>query len=62
MGDVAATKGLSIGQKVGVGWFISSCGYCDPCLNGEQNLCIRIQAAIWGNHGGWGETIRANGI
>ncbi len=62
MGDVAATKGLSIGQKVGVGWFISSCGHCDPCLNGDQNLCINSQAAIWGNHGGWAETIRANWI
>jgi alcohol/geraniol dehydrogenase (NADP+) len=62
MGDVAATKGLSIGQEVGVGWFISSCGHCDPCLNGDQNLCLNSQAAIWGNHGGWAEKIRANWI
>ena len=62
MGAIAAEKGLSIGQKVGVGWFKASCGYCDPCLNGNQNLCINSQATIWGNYGGWSERVRAHWI
>jgi len=62
MGPIAAQKGLSIGQKVGVGWMKSSCGHCDPCLNGEQNLCINGQATIMGNYGGWAERVRVHWI
>jgi uncharacterized zinc-type alcohol dehydrogenase-like protein len=62
LGAIAATKGLSIGQKVGMGWFKASCGHCDPCLNGDQNLCINSQATIMGNYGGWSESVRAHWV
>lgn len=62
LGSMAAKKGLRLGQKVGVGWNKSSCGHCDPCLNGQQNLCIRLQATVLGNHGGWAERVRAHWI
>ena len=60
LGEVAATKGLRIGQKVGVGWMKSTCNYCDPCQEGRQNLCMHSQATIMGNHGGWAEKVRTD--
>ena len=62
LGDLAATKGLSIGQTVGVGWNKESCGHCGPCLDGEQHLCENIKATIWGNHGGFASRIKAHWI
>jgi len=62
LGEIASNKALRIGQKVGVGWNKSSCGYCDPCLKGQQNLCTSLQATILGNHGGWAERVRAHWI
>lgn len=62
LGDIAATKGLIIDEKVGVGWFKASCGHCDPCLNGDQNLCTTAQYTIMGNYGGWAETVRTHWI
>src|SRR5690348_3454335 len=31
LGSVAQTKGLSVGQRVGVGWNVRSCQHCDAC-------------------------------
>ncbi|KIC91298.1 NADPH-dependent aldehyde reductase Ahr [Flavihumibacter solisilvae] len=62
LGSIAANKGLRIGQKVGLGWFKFSCGHCDPCLQGQQNLCTSIQGTILGNHGGWAERVRTHWI
>ena len=43
VGTVKATgfnvEGLSIGQRVGVGWQSGSCLCCEWCLNGYENLC-----------------------
>jgi alcohol/geraniol dehydrogenase (NADP+) len=36
--------------------------HCDPCLNGDQNLCINGQATIMGNYGGWSERVRAHWV
>ena len=35
----AATKGLTLGQRIGVGWGSASCMHCEQCLGGEGNLC-----------------------
>jgi len=34
-----ATKGVKVGQQVGVGWTAASCMHCRQCLSGEQHLC-----------------------
>src|SRR5690349_11452547 len=34
----ANTKGVSVGQRVGVGWFSGSCMHCTQCLSGHQHL------------------------
>lgn len=34
----------ALGERVGVAWIHSSCGLCDWCRRGEENLCPRFQA------------------
>ena len=62
VGTVAAlgehTKGLKIGQRVGVGWSASSCLSCPECLSGHHNLCAFGQGTIVGRHGGFAERLR----
>ncbi len=56
LGDGA--KGLEIGQRVGVGWFASSCLSCHECLAGNHNLCARVQGTIVGRHGAFADRLR----
>lgn len=51
-------KGLEVGQRVGVGWASASCMHCQPCLGGEQNLCLENVPTIIGRHGGFADKIR----
>lgn len=53
-------KGLSIGQRVGVGWTAASCMHCRSCLAGDQHLCGRSTATIIGHNGGFAERVRAH--
>ena len=32
-------EGLVVGQRVGIPWLGGSCGACDFCNRGEENLC-----------------------
>lgn len=57
MGEQA--RGLKIGQRVGLGWFASSCLSCPQCLSGHQNLCPNAQGTIVGRHGAFGDRVRA---
>ena len=63
IGTVEATgkhvKGLSIGQRVGVGWSSGSCGVCESCLTGYQNLCSSNVPTVLGPYGGFAERVRA---
>jgi D-arabinose 1-dehydrogenase-like Zn-dependent alcohol dehydrogenase len=33
-------KGWKVADRVGVGWFGGSCGYCDSCRRGDFALCL----------------------
>ena len=33
-------KGWKVGERVGVGWFGGSCGYCDSCRRGDFAMCL----------------------
>eukprot|EP00965_Chrysotila_dentata_P080726 2663763-Pleurochrysis_carterae.AAC.1 len=35
----SSVKGLKMGDKVGVGWIRDSCGACDNCGCGRENIC-----------------------
>ena len=56
----AQAKGLSVGQRVGIGWTAESCMHCRPCLSGDQNLCAQSVATIGGHHGGFADRLRAH--
>jgi alcohol/geraniol dehydrogenase (NADP+) len=51
---------LKIGQKVGLGWFSSSCGECFSCISGDQHLCATATGTIVHRPGGFAEKVRAS--
>lgn len=50
-------KRFNIGQRVGVGWLNSTCGACDFCLSGQENLCLEAKFTGLDVNGGYGEYI-----
>jgi uncharacterized zinc-type alcohol dehydrogenase-like protein len=53
-----ATSSLKIGDRVGIGWLGRSCGECDWCKSGEEQLCIDIvQAGTWVPYGGFASSV-----
>jgi propanol-preferring alcohol dehydrogenase len=46
---------ISPGERVGVGWLASTCGYCDYCLDGRENLCTRATFTGRDVDGGYAE-------
>lgn len=53
-------KHLTVGQRVGVGWESGSCGTCESCMTGHQNLCGSSIPTVLGPYGGFSETVRAS--
>jgi|SRR5450631_72495 len=51
---------LSIGQRVGLGWQSNSCGVCEWCLQGKENLCAASQGTAVHRNGGYADAVRAN--
>lgn len=51
---------VSVGQRVGVGWFSNSCGRCEWCRRGRECLCLQAQGTIVGRHGGWADSVRTD--
>ncbi len=51
---------FSVGQRVGVGWQRSSCGHCEWCRQGEENLCAKNEATCNGHYGGFAKAIVAD--
>jgi uncharacterized zinc-type alcohol dehydrogenase-like protein len=62
LGEVARTKGLRVGQRVGVGWNVRSCLHCPQCLRGQYQLCETVQATIVGHHGAFADRVRAHWV
>jgi propanol-preferring alcohol dehydrogenase len=42
-----------IGRRLGVGWLASTCGGCDLCLSGRENLCRSATFTGWDRDGGF---------
>jgi uncharacterized zinc-type alcohol dehydrogenase-like protein len=56
----AEVNGIKIGDRLGFGWISNSCRVCDACLRGEENICRQgYKGLIVGNHGGFGNKLRA---
>ncbi len=48
------------GQRVGLGWQSNSCGICEWCVTGRENLCAQSEATCVHRHGGYASRVRAN--
>ncbi len=48
------------GQRVGVAWIFSTCGKCEYCINGLENLCSSFQATGLQACGGYAEYMVVN--
>ena len=51
----ADATGLEIGDRVGVAWIFSTCGHCEQCLAGNENLCGDFRATGRDANGGYAE-------
>ncbi|WNG43174.1 NAD(P)-dependent alcohol dehydrogenase [Archangium minus] len=56
----SAVRGLTPGQRVGVGGQCGSCGTCEWCERGEENLCALQQPTCIPGPGGFADRIRVN--
>jgi uncharacterized zinc-type alcohol dehydrogenase-like protein len=64
VGTVAAVgsevRSVTTGQRVGLGWQSNSCGICEWCTRGMENLCLEAEATCVHRHGGYADRVRAN--
>jgi uncharacterized zinc-type alcohol dehydrogenase-like protein len=56
----SAVLGFALGERVGIGWQANSCGRCEWCRKGEENLCANAQPTCVHRHGGFAEALRVN--
>ncbi|MGB9402129.1 MAG: zinc-dependent alcohol dehydrogenase [Candidatus Acidiferrales bacterium] len=55
----AEVRNLSIGERVGVPWIHRTCGVCEFCREGNENLCIKQQITGVTVDGGYAEYVTA---
>jgi len=53
----SSVRNLRKGDRVGVGWIYSSCGTCEFCTTGKENLCHQFKATGRDVNGGYAEFI-----
>jgi len=53
-------KHLRLGDRVGIPWLYSACGFCDYCLSGDENLCLSQQNAGYSVDGSYAEYCKAD--
>lgn len=51
----AGVEGLQPGQRVGVTWLYQTCGECEYCQQGMENLCPNAQFTGFHAHGGYAQ-------
>ncbi|HTD54897.1 MAG TPA: NAD(P)-dependent alcohol dehydrogenase [Silvibacterium sp.] len=56
----SAVAGFAVGDRVGIGWQADSCGRCEWCRKGEENLCPQAQPTCVHRHGGYAESVRVS--
>lgn len=56
----SAVCGFEKGQRVGLGWQSGSCGLCEWCMQGMENLCANAEATCVHRHGGYADRVRGN--
>jgi alcohol/geraniol dehydrogenase (NADP+) len=53
-------RSLKAGDRVGLGWQSNSCGQCEWCTRGLENLCPESEATCVHRNGGYADSVRAN--
>ncbi|WP_327111521.1 alcohol dehydrogenase catalytic domain-containing protein [Streptomyces sp. NBC_01341] len=59
LGEGAQEQKWNVGDRVTVGWFGGSCGYCVPCRQGDFMVCDNIKIPGWAYDGGYAESMIA---
>lgn len=54
----SAVHNLQPGERVGVGWQAGSCGICQWCRQGKENLCPQTQPTCVHRNGGFADSVR----
>jgi alcohol/geraniol dehydrogenase (NADP+) len=54
----SAIHNLQPGERVGVGWQAGSCGICQWCRQGKENLCPQTQPTCVHRNGGFADLVR----
>jgi alcohol dehydrogenase, propanol-preferring len=49
----------NVGDRVGVAWLAGSCGVCEHCRAGRENLCPAAEFTGWDRDGGYAESMVA---
>jgi alcohol dehydrogenase, propanol-preferring len=55
----ASVESLKVGDRVGVPWLHWSCGECEFCREGNENLCLKQQITGVTVDGGYAEFVKA---
>jgi propanol-preferring alcohol dehydrogenase len=55
----AGVTGWRAGDRAGVAWLAGTCGACDKCTSGRENLCARATFTGWDADGGYATHIAA---
>ncbi|MFD6556251.1 alcohol dehydrogenase [Streptomyces sp. NPDC058398] len=59
LGDGVHERGWQVGDRVAVGWFGGSCGYCSRCRRGDFIVCDNLKVPGWAYDGGFGDKMIA---
>ncbi|MEU5025144.1 alcohol dehydrogenase [Streptomyces milbemycinicus] len=59
LGEGTQDRGWQVGDRVAVGWFGGSCGYCTPCRKGDFIVCRNLKVPGWTYDGGFAEKVIA---
>jgi propanol-preferring alcohol dehydrogenase len=51
---------MSVGERVGVPWLAYTCGECEPCRRGLENLCERARFTGYTAPGGYADFVTAD--
>jgi propanol-preferring alcohol dehydrogenase len=56
----AGVTGIALGERLGVPWLAHTCGECEPCRRGLENLCERAEFTGYTVPGGYAELVVAD--
>jgi uncharacterized zinc-type alcohol dehydrogenase-like protein len=56
----SGVKDFAAGDRVGVGWQADSCGHCEWCRKGMENLCAQSVGVCVHRNGGYADAVRVN--